>query len=248
MTRRALRTTTAALTVAAALLITACGGGDDGSSDGIEGAGKVAGSPAASASGPAPKGAERPDVSVPKDLVLDFDFEKPSDQNSAAALEDAANCISALNHGITKQDPADPAFQFYSSGQAARYAHAQIEEYVDGGWTLTGKDRYYDAKVSPRDETEKTKTVSVAFCEDQSKVFGRGCREQEGPPYEGKPGQLPEVHTSHDDREAQPGVARSAGHHRGDVNGMQPVCGDMTPPPQPPTSEPRGDRLWPAAH
>ncbi|MER7480521.1 hypothetical protein ABTX60_23270 [Streptomyces sp. NPDC126510] len=91
----------------------------------------------------------------------------------AAALEDAANYIRALNHGITKQDPADPAFQFYSSGQAARYAHSQIEEYVDGGWTLTGTDRYYDAHVSPRDETEKIETVSVTFCEDQSKVFGR---------------------------------------------------------------------------
>jgi hypothetical protein len=159
--------------VAAALLITSCGGGDDGSSDGIEGAGKVAGSPSASVSGPASTDTERPDVSVPKDLDLVFAFEEPSDQNSAAALEDAANYIRALNHGITKQDPADAAFQFYSSGQAARYAHAQIEEYVDGGWTLTGTDRYYGAEVSPRDETEKTKTVSITFCEDQSKVFGR---------------------------------------------------------------------------
>ncbi|MFJ4541020.1 hypothetical protein ACIP39_34430 [Streptomyces tibetensis] len=112
-------------------------------------------------------------MSVPKDLDLVFDFEKPSDRDSAAALEDAANYLRALNHGITKQDPADPAFPFYSSGQAARYAHTQIEEHVDGGWTLTGTDRYYDAEVSPREETEKTKTVSVTFCEDQSKVLGR---------------------------------------------------------------------------
>ncbi|MFF5368968.1 hypothetical protein [Streptomyces sp. NPDC013187] len=173
MTRRALKTTPAVLTVAAALLLTACGGGGDGSSDGIEGAGKVAGSPSGSPSGPASTDTERPDVSVPKDLDLVFDFEKPSDRDSAAALEDAANYIRALNHGITKQDAADPAFQFYSSGQAARYAHSQIKEYVDGGWTLTGTDRYYDAEISAHDETEKIKTVSVTFCEDQSKVFGR---------------------------------------------------------------------------
>ncbi|MER7401715.1 hypothetical protein ABT373_04310 [Streptomyces sp. NPDC000070] len=112
-------------------------------------------------------------MSLPKDLDLVFDFEKPSDQDSAAALEGAANYIRALNHGITRQDPADPAFQFYSSGQAAQYAHSQIKEYVDGGWTLTGEDRYYRAEASPGDASEKVKTVSVTFCEDQSKVYGK---------------------------------------------------------------------------
>nr|WP_202510341.1 hypothetical protein [Streptomyces sp. SID5643] len=154
-------------------MLTACGGGGNDASDDIEGADKGAGSPSASASGPASTDVERPDVSVPKDLDLVFDFEKPSDQNSAAALEDATNYIRALNHGITKQDPNDPAFQFYSSGQAAQYAHSQIKEYVDGGWTLTGRDRYYDAAINPGDESEKVKTVSVTFCEDQSKVFGK---------------------------------------------------------------------------
>ncbi|MFJ8593182.1 hypothetical protein [Streptomyces sp. NPDC093598] len=173
MARRALKTTAAALTAAAALLLTACGGGGNDSSDDIKGADKGAGSPSASASGATSTDVERPDVSVPKDLDLVFDFEKPSDRNSAAALEDAANYIRALNHGITKQDPNDPAFQFYSSGQAAQYAHSQIKEYVDGGWTLTGRDRYYDADISPGDESEKVKTVNVTFCEDQSKVFGR---------------------------------------------------------------------------
>ena len=173
MTRCALKTTATELTVAAALLLTACGGGGDRSSDDIEGAGKGSGTPSASASSTASADVERPDVSVPKDLDLVFDFERPSDQDSAAALEDAANYLRALNHGITKQDPSDPAFQFYSSGQAAQYAHSQIKEYVDGGWTLTGTDRYYDAEISPRDETQKIKTVSVTFCENQSKVFGR---------------------------------------------------------------------------
>lgn len=174
MARRAPKTTAAALTAAAALLLTACGGGGNDASDDIEGAGKGAGSPSASASGgSASADVERPDVSVPKDLDLVFDFEKPSDQDSAAALQDATNYIRALNHGITKQDPNDPAFQFYSSGQASQYAHSQIKEYVDGGWTLTGRDRYYDAEISPGDESEKVKTVSVTFCEDQSKVFGK---------------------------------------------------------------------------
>jgi hypothetical protein len=171
--RRALKTTAATLTATAALLLTACGGGGDDSSDDIKGADKGGSSPSASASGSASTDVDRPDVSLPKDLDLVFDFEKPSDQDSAAALDDAANYIRALNHGITKQDPADPAFQFYSSGQAAQYAHAQIKEYVDGGWTLTGKDLYYQAETSPGDKSEKVKTVNVTFCEDQSKVYGK---------------------------------------------------------------------------
>ncbi|MFJ7176775.1 hypothetical protein ACIQXA_10270 [Streptomyces massasporeus] len=173
MARRARKTTAAALSVAAALLLTACGGSGSDSSDGIEGADKGTGSPAASASGSASTDVQRPDVSVPKDLDLVFDFDSPSDPDSAAALEDAANYIRALNHGITKQDPEDAAFQFYSSGQASQYAHSQIKEYVDGGWTLTGRDRYYDAEISSGDESEKVKTVNVTFCEDQSKVFGK---------------------------------------------------------------------------
>ncbi|MFC9127013.1 hypothetical protein ACFT4A_09220 [Streptomyces sp. NPDC057099] len=173
MARRALTTTAATLTATAALLLTACGGGGD-SSDDIKGADKGSKSPSASASsGSGSTDVDRPDVSVPKDLDLVFDFEKPSDQDSAAALEDAANYIRALNHGITKQDPADPAFQFYSSGQAAQYANSQIKEYADGGWTLTGKDRYYQAETNPVDESEKVKTVNVTFCEDQSKVYGK---------------------------------------------------------------------------
>ncbi|MGX1560250.1 hypothetical protein [Streptomyces sp. NPDC055506] len=173
MARRALNTTAATLAATAALLLTACGGGGD-SSDGIKGADKGSGSPSASASsGSGSTDVDRPDVSLPNDLDLVFDFEKPSDQGDAAALDDAANYIRALNHGITKQDPEDPAFQFYSSGQAAQYANSQIKEYVDGGWTLTGKDRYYQAEVDPVDESEKVKTVNVSFCEDQSKVYGK---------------------------------------------------------------------------
>ncbi|UOB10982.1 hypothetical protein MQE23_18720 [Streptomyces sp. HP-A2021] len=173
MARRALTTTAAAFTATAALLLTACGGGGDDSSDDFKGADKGASSPSASPSGSASTDVGRPDVSLPKDLDVVFDFEKPSDQDSAAALDDAANYIRALNHGITKQDPGDSAFQFYSSGQASRYAHSRIKEYVDGGWTLTGKDRYYQAETSPDDESEKVKTVSVTFCEDQSRVYGK---------------------------------------------------------------------------
>ncbi|MEU6379989.1 hypothetical protein [Streptomyces sp. NPDC046909] len=173
MARRALPITAAAFATTAALLLTACGGGGDSSSDDIKGADTGSSSPSASASASASPAADRPDVSLPEDLDLVFDFEKPSDTDSAAALADAENYIRALNHGITEQNPDDPAFQYYSAGDAARYANSQIKEYVKGGWTLTGTDRYYRAETSAAGDSKTVKLVNVTFCEDQSKVFGK---------------------------------------------------------------------------
>ncbi|MFJ3337435.1 hypothetical protein [Streptomyces sp. NPDC086766] len=178
MARRALTAAAVALTATATLLLTACGGSGTGKPDDIKGADTGAGSPSASPSASASAGVDRPDVSAPGDLALVFDFAKPSDADRAAALDDAANYIRALNHGITKQNPEDPAFQFYSAGQAAQYAHTQIKQYVAGGWTLTGKDRYYRATTNPGGESSKVKTVRVTFCEDQSKVYGKEVKSQ----------------------------------------------------------------------
>ncbi|MCF2128578.1 hypothetical protein L1I79_19365 [Strepomyces sp. STD 3.1] len=172
MARRAVTmTTAAAFTTTAALLLTACGGGEESSPEDIKGAG--GGSPSASASASAGADVKRPDVSLPEDLKLVFDFEEPSDADEAAALGDAANFIRALNHGITEQDAEDPAYGFYSAAGATRYAESQITEYVDGGWTLTGEDRYYKAETDPVGEGQKAKSVLVTFCEDQSKAYGK---------------------------------------------------------------------------
>lgn len=175
MARHTLTMTTGLALTATAALLTACGGASGtGKAADAKGTGRRSGGPSASAT--ASPGSGRPDVSVPGDLDLLFDFAKPSDADEAAALEDAANYIRALNHGIAKQNPEDPAFQFYSAGQAAQYAHTQIKDYVAGGWTLTGKDRYYRAATNPGGESTKVNTVRVPFCEDQSKVYGREVR------------------------------------------------------------------------
>ncbi|WP_282084969.1 hypothetical protein [Streptomyces tendae] len=172
MARSALTMTAATFAATAALLLSACGG-EDSAPDDIKGAetGKSSSSPSASTSGAAD--VDRPDVSLPEDLKLVFDFEKPSDADAAAALDDAANYIRALNHGITEQDVEDPAYGFYSAAGAARYAESQIQEYVDGGWTLTGEDRYYQAETSPVGDGEKATSILVTFCEDQSKAYGK---------------------------------------------------------------------------
>ncbi|MEY9486969.1 hypothetical protein RKD26_002763 [Streptomyces calvus] len=166
MARRALPITAAALTTTAALLLTACGGSE--SPDDIKGADKESGSPSASASSATP--ADRPELSLPKDLKLVFDFDRPSDADHAAALDDAANYIRALDQGIAQQDLEDPAYRFYSTGGAQKYAKSQIEAWVEGGWTVTGEDRYFDATVEPVGEG---KPVLVSFCRNQAKFYSK---------------------------------------------------------------------------
>ncbi|MFG2649816.1 hypothetical protein [Streptomyces sp. NPDC048436] len=156
----------ATLVASATLLLTACGsGGSDDSSDKIEGAGQGSSKPSPSASA----NGGTPDLALPKDLKVEFGSSKPSDPRDAAAQENAENYIRALNHGITAQDPEDPAYQFYGLGNAARYAREQIKSWVDDKWTATGTDSYYRAK------TDKVGTagVLVTMCRDQSKFYGK---------------------------------------------------------------------------
>jgi hypothetical protein len=166
--RRALTTTAAAFTAGAVLLLAGCGGGDKSSSDDIKGSDTGSSSPSASASASAAAGG--PDLSLPKDFKLSFDFDQPSDAKHAAALADAQNYIRALNHGIAQQDPNDPAYQYYSLNQASQYAKSQIEAWKKGGWTVTGTDRYYDANVETLSGGQGT---LVAFCRSQEKFYGK---------------------------------------------------------------------------
>ena len=168
MARRALTTTTAAFATTAALLLTACGGSDDKSSDDIKGADKGSNSPSASAS--ATTGGNGPDLGLPKDFKLVFDFDKPSDAKHAAALADAQNYVRAMYHGIVAQDPEDPAYQYYSDAQGAQYVKSQIQAAVKGGWTITGTDKYYDAETTT---LSGGKRVLVTFCENQAKAYSK---------------------------------------------------------------------------
>ncbi|MFJ4783356.1 hypothetical protein [Streptomyces sp. NPDC088794] len=166
MARRALTTTATALTIAASFLLTGCGGGDDSSSGDIKGADTGSSSPSASAAGDS-KG---PDLSLPGDLKVEFDATQPSDTRHAAALGNAKNYILALNHGITAQDPNDPAYQFYSLGNATKYAKKQIQAWVDDKWTATGVDSYYKTRT---DDVASSGGVLVTMCRDQGKFYGK---------------------------------------------------------------------------
>ncbi|MEU5703305.1 hypothetical protein [Streptomyces aurantiacus] len=173
MKRRSLPVT-AALAATAALLLTACGGGDDKPSDNDKIAGADQGSkkPTKSAE-PAGASQDKPDgvdVSLPKDMNLVFDWDKPKAKNEAAAMDDAANFFRAIYRGVDKRTIKEAAVTTYATGEGLRYAQVQIGDRLDGDWTATGTRRYYD--VSTR-SASNGKSVEVAFCSDASKFYGK---------------------------------------------------------------------------
>ncbi|MER7897399.1 hypothetical protein ABTX62_15090 [Streptomyces sp. NPDC096046] len=165
----------AALVATATLLLTACGSGADKSSDydKIAGADQGAKTPKESASPSGAPAEDKPDgvdVSLPKDMNLVFDWDKPQDKNEAAAMDDAANFIRAIYHGVYKRTSNDAAVTTYSTGEGMHYAKTQIDSRVDGGWTATGTRRHYQATTR---SAPNGKSVEVAFCVDSSKFYGK---------------------------------------------------------------------------
>ncbi|MFF7112558.1 hypothetical protein ACFY91_09640 [Streptomyces albogriseolus] len=173
MKRRTLPTA-AAFATAAALLLTACGGGDDSAagSDQIAGAGQESAQPSKSAEPAAPQ-QDKPDgvdVSLPADMNLIFDWDRPEDKNEAAAVDDAANFFRAIYRGVDKRSAKEAAVATYSTGAGLHYAQTQVNAWIDGGWTATGTLRHYNASTR---SAENGTSVEVAFCADSSKFFGK---------------------------------------------------------------------------
>ncbi|MFD9443160.1 hypothetical protein ACFWBR_34445 [Streptomyces sp. NPDC060006] len=164
----------AALAATASLLLTACGGGDDKSSDNdkIAGAGQDKEKPKKSAD-PAGAAQDKPDgvdVSLPADMDLVFDWDKPKKKNEAAAMDDAANFFRAIYRGVDKRTTKDAAVTAYSTAGGLKYAKTQIDAWIDGGWTATGTLRHYDATTR---STSNGNSVEVAFCADAGKFYGK---------------------------------------------------------------------------
>ncbi|MEU3089404.1 hypothetical protein ACWCQ0_29870 [Streptomyces massasporeus] len=164
----------AALTATAALLLTACGSGDDKSSDNDKtaGAGQAAETPKESAepSGAPQNKPDGVDVSLPSDMDLVFDWDKPKDKNEAAAMDDAANFLRAIYRGVDKRTTKDAAVTAYATGDGLHYAQVQINEWIKGGWTAQGTRRHYDATTR---SAPNGKSVEVAFCADTGKFYGK---------------------------------------------------------------------------
>lgn len=166
---------TAALAATAVLLLTGCGGGGDDSSpdkDKIAGADQGTTKPKKSPE-PATSTDDNPDgvdLSLPKDMKLVFDWDRPNDKNEAAAMDDAANFFRAIYRGVDKRTAKDAAVSAYATGGGLHYAQVQINEWVKGGWTATGTLRHYRATTR---SAANGNSVEVAFCADSSKYFGK---------------------------------------------------------------------------
>ncbi|WP_413757642.1 hypothetical protein [Streptomyces sp. MMBL 11-3] len=156
------------------LLLTACVGGDDSSSatGRTTSADQASEKPSKSAE-PAGAAKDKPDgvdVSLPKDMNLVFDWDKPEKKNEAAAMDDAANYIRAIYRGVDKRTAEDTAVTAYSTGEGLSYAKLQIDRRVDGGWTAVGTRRHYDATT--RSATNGN-SVEVAFCTDSNEFYSK---------------------------------------------------------------------------
>ncbi|MFH8442582.1 hypothetical protein ACH4D3_15310 [Streptomyces sp. NPDC018026] len=165
----------AALAASAALLLTACGGGDDKSSDNdkIAGAEQGSATPSATAESSAAPAEDKPDgvdLSLPKDMNLVFDWDKPKDKNEAAAMDDAANYVRAIYRGVDKRTTKDAALATYATGDGLKYARTQIDARLEGDWTSTGTRRHYQATTR---SAPNGNSVEVAFCVDSSKFYSK---------------------------------------------------------------------------
>ncbi|MFE1440913.1 hypothetical protein [Streptomyces sp. NPDC058739] len=164
-----------ALATASALLLTACGGEDDkaGDNDKIAGADQESGKPTKSAEpsdAPASGKPDGVDVSLPKDMNLVFDWERPGDKNEAAAMDDAANYVRAIYRGVDKRTTKDAALIAYSTGDGLKYAKTQIDVRLEGDWTATGTRRHYQAATRSSSNGD---SVEVAFCVDSTKFYSK---------------------------------------------------------------------------
>jgi hypothetical protein len=189
-----IRVVPVAVSLAAALLMISC----SSDSDSDEGSEPIAGANEGSED---PQGSESPeeeptgqsdeeepraesDIELPDDVTLVFDWESPQDPDEAAALDGAAEYMRSIAKGVVEQNPDDPTYQGYATAGAIDYARTQIELWVDGGWTMHGTDRFYDAN------TEKAEggAVTVEFCHDDSEMLGKDAQTGEALPpteYEG---------------------------------------------------------------
>ncbi|MEU2726642.1 hypothetical protein ABZ650_02720 [Streptomyces griseoviridis] len=166
MTRR---TVPVAVVIAAAsaLALTACGGNDDAKAND-----KIAGADVAETSA-APSDetstTERPQITLPGDLTDTFESWKTGDSAKDAVLQDVARRIDATNYAITQGDAEHSALDFYYGDAALAEAKDWVQSVVKAGYSITGANRYYNAKIDVFD----SKSAGVVYCEDQGKAYAK---------------------------------------------------------------------------
>jgi hypothetical protein len=161
----------AAFAVTTALLLTACGGQGDGSdkSDKLAGADRGGTEPVSASPSASETIDRRPEITLPNDLSDTFEGWKTGDTAKDAVLTDVGQRIDTTNYAITEGDAELPALAFYYSGTALADARGWVSSLVKDGYSITGVNRYYNAKVDVFDSA----SAGVVYCEDQSKAFAK---------------------------------------------------------------------------
>jgi hypothetical protein len=161
----------AAFAATTALLLTGCGGGDDSPKGNDRIAGRETGDKT-STSPSATDMASRPQITLPKDLSDRFENWKTGDAAKDVVLADVAWRVDTTNYAIAQGDAELPALGFYYSGIALTDARDWVTSMTKDGYSITGVNRYYDAKVDVFDSS----SAGVVYCEDQSKAFAKDRR------------------------------------------------------------------------
>jgi hypothetical protein len=159
----------AAFAATTALLLTACGGGGDSPKGNDKIAGADTGDTKTSASPSATGPANRPRITLPSDLSDRFENWRTGDAAKDAVLADVERRVDATNYAIAEGNADLPALGFYYSDNALADARDWVTSIVKDGYSITGVNRYYNAKVDVFDSA----SAGVVYCEDQSKAFAK---------------------------------------------------------------------------
>ncbi|MDQ0387313.1 hypothetical protein J2S54_004133 [Streptomyces sp. DSM 42143] len=172
MNRRPTLLAAAAMSAVAALSLSACGGGEESSKGNDKIAGADTGgdsSVSASPSGAASDAANRPSITLPKDMRSTFEGWKTGDPVKDAALADAERALGAVDDAIARGDTKSRSLSYYFQGDALISEVKWVQAWLDENISWTGSIRYFDPQVTLRDQ----KTAVVVYCADDSKAYNK---------------------------------------------------------------------------
>ncbi|MFE0203325.1 hypothetical protein [Streptomyces sp. NPDC058985] len=161
-----------ALTVTSALALSGCAVDDSASPDAGEREGAEADADNGAAGSPRPSSSSatgRPRIDLPSDLKLIFDGGRTGDQVKDAVLADNAERMRAVDAAIAGTDPDGEAVGFYNTGKALEAATSWVAQFEKANATVTGEVRYFDRKVTLKEEG----SALLTFCADESKGFSK---------------------------------------------------------------------------
>ncbi|MBZ6079995.1 hypothetical protein KVH15_02945 [Streptomyces olivaceus] len=156
------------LTATAALTLSACGS-DDGTAKRDEKTQRADEGSDQPVSPDSSVAAGRPRIKLPEDLTLVFEGSGTEGPEQDAVLADNAERMRAVDAAIAAADPGSEALGFYNTGKALEAAVSWVGQFQEANATVTGEVRYFDRRVTLKDES----SAALTFCADESKGFSK---------------------------------------------------------------------------